>query len=157
MTIHGASGTSIPGANGYRECDRLAYTVGDDYRSGTMPINRRYDTVAFDERQDASMLFFASTTASGDIDDYLLLMRAAGEFDNSLFLEVNERQFGGDALIREATLTGNVLTLKFAEPLAAFDGEMEFNLTYDDTPLNKASMEAGAFRVLGNTLCGGNA
>ena len=44
-----------------------------------MSINRRYDTVAFDVRQDATMLFFASTTATGDIDDYLLLMRAQGD------------------------------------------------------------------------------
>lgn len=123
-----------------------------------MSINRRYDTVAFDVREDATMLFFASTTATGDIDDYLLLMRAEGdEFDESLYLEINERQFGGDDLIREATLTGNVLTLRFAEPLAGFDGETEFNVTYDDTPPNKASIKAGAFRVLGNTLCGGHA
>lgn len=123
-----------------------------------MSINRSYDTVAFDVREDATMLFFASTTATGDIDDYLLLVRAEGDgFDESLYLEINERQFGGDELIREATLTGNVLTLKFAEPLAAFDGETEFNVTYADTPPNKASIEAGAFRVLGNTLCGGNA
>ena len=123
-----------------------------------MSINRSYDTVAFDVREDATMLFFASTTATGDIEDYLLLVRAEGDdFDESLYLEINERQFGGDDLIREATLTGNVLTLKFAEPLAALDGETEMNLTYDDTPPNKASIEAGAFRVLGNTLCGGNA
>lgn len=123
-----------------------------------MPINRRYDTVAFDVRENATMLFFASTTATGDIDDYLLLMRAEGdELDESLYLEINERQFGGDALIREARLTGNVLTLTFAEPLAALDGATEFVLTYDDTAPNKASIEAGAFRVLGNALCGGNA
>lgn len=123
-----------------------------------MSINRRYDTVAFDVREDATMLFFASTTATGDIDDYLLLMRAQGDgFDESLYLEINERQFGGDDLIREARLTGNVLTLKFAEPLAVFDGETEFNVTYDETATNKASIEAGAFRVLGDTLCGGHA
>lgn len=123
-----------------------------------MPINRSYDTVAFDVRENASMLFFASTTATGDIEDYLLLMRAQSEnLDSSLYLEINEHQFGGDALIREARLTGNVLTLKFAAPVAAFDGATEFVLTYDDTAPNKASIEAGAFRVLGDTLCGGNA
>jgi hypothetical protein len=123
-----------------------------------MSINRRNETVAFDVRQDATKLFFARTTSSGDIDDYLLLLRAGGEeYDDSLVLEINERQFGGANLISEASLTGNVLTLWFAEPLAAFDGETEFNVTYDDTPRNKASVEAGALRVLGNTLCGGNA
>lgn len=123
-----------------------------------MSFNRRYDTVAFDVREDATMLFFASTTATGDIDDYLLLMRAQGDGpDESIYVEINERQFGGGDFIREATLTGNVLTLRFAEPLAALDGESEFHVTYDDTAPNKASIEAGAFRVLGNTLCGGNA
>lgn len=120
-----------------------------------MSINRRYDTVAFDVRENATMLFFARTSASGDIEDYLLLMRASGDGeDESLYLEINERQFGGSDLIREARLTGNVLTLKLTEPL---DGVTQIVLTYEDTATNKASIEAGAFRVLGNTLCGGNA
>lgn len=104
------------------------------------------------------MLFFARTTASGDIEDYLLLMRASGdEEDESLYLEINERQFGGSDLIREARLTGNVLTLELSEPLDALDGVTQIVLTYENTAANKASIEAGAFRVLGNTLCGGNA
>lgn len=123
-----------------------------------MSINRRYDTVAFDVREKATMLFFARTTASGDIEDYLLLMRASGdEEDESLYLEINERQFGGSDLIREAWLTGNVLTLELSEPLDALDGVTQIVLTYENTAANKASIEAGAFRVLGNTLCGGNA
>jgi hypothetical protein len=123
-----------------------------------MPIDRRYDTVAFDVRENATMLFFARTTASGDIEDYLLLMRASGdEAEESLYLEINERQFGGSDLIREARLTGNVLTLELAEPLDALDGATQIVLTYENTAANKASIEAGAFRVLGNTLCGGNA
>ncbi|MEX0976386.1 MAG: hypothetical protein WDZ50_04745 [Woeseia sp.] len=123
-----------------------------------MPINRRYDTVAFDVRENATMLFFARTTPGGDIEDYLLLMRASGdEADESLYLEINERQFGGNDLIREARLTGNVLTLELAEPLDALNGVTRIVLTYDNTAANKASIEAGAFRVLGNTLCGGNA
>ncbi len=123
-----------------------------------MSINRRYDTVAFDVREKATMLFFARTTASGDIEDYLLLMRASGdEEDESLYLEINERQFGGSDLIREARLTGNVLTLELSEPLDALDGVTQIVLTYENTAANKASIEAGAFRVLGNTLCGGNA
>lgn len=40
-----------------------------------MSASRHYDTVAFDVRDNATMLFFARTTAEGDIDDYLLLMR----------------------------------------------------------------------------------
>jgi hypothetical protein len=126
--------------------------------SESMPINRHYDTVAFDVRESTTMLFFARTTPTGDIDDYLLLMRTAGEdADESLYLEINERQFGGNDLIREAHLTGNVLTLKLAEPLAGLERVTEIVLTYDDTAANKANVEAGAFRVLGNTLCGGNA
>ncbi len=123
-----------------------------------MPINRRYDTVAFDVRENATMLFFARTTLSGDIEDYLLLMRASeNESDESLYLEINEHQFGGSDLIREARLTGNVLTLELAEPLDALDGASQIVLTYENSAANKASIEAGAFRVLGNTLCGGNA
>lgn len=136
----------------------MTYTVDVIFGADEMSIHRSYDTVAFDVRDNATMLFFASTTATGDIDDYLLLMRATGdEPDESLYLEINERQFGGAELIREARLTGNVLTLTFATPLAALGGETEIVLTYADTEPNKASIEAGAFRVLGDTLCGGNA
>lgn len=123
-----------------------------------MSNNRNYDTVAFDVRENATMLFFARTTATGDIDDYLLLMRAKGEeYDDSMYIEINERQYAGHDLIREARLTGNVLTLALHEPASALDGASEIILTYDDTAENKASIEAGAFKVLGDTLSGGNA
>ena len=120
--------------------------------------SRNYDTVAFDVREDATMLFFAKTSKTGDIDDYLLLMRAEGEeFDEALYLEINEQQFAGHNMISEARLTGNMLTLELREPAAELDGANEIVLTYDKTPENQASIEAGVFRVLGNTLAGGNA
>ena len=72
-----------------------------------MSSTRKYDTVAFDVRDNASMLFFARTTATGDIEDYLLLMRAEGEeYDDAIYLEINERQFAGHDLIREARMAG---------------------------------------------------
>jgi hypothetical protein len=123
-----------------------------------MSINRNYDTVAFDVRENATILFFARTTDSGDIDDYLLLLRAEGEeYEESMYLELNERQLAGHDLIREARLTGNVLTLELRTPAQSLQGAEEIVLTYDDTAENKANMEAGAFRVLGDMLVGGNA
>lgn len=123
-----------------------------------MLSNRNYDTVAFDVRENATMLLFARTTSTGDIEDYLLLMRAEGdEFEESTYLEVNEQQYSGHDLIRQASLNGNVLTLALREPADALEGASEIVLTYDDTAENKASVEAGAFRVLGNALTGGNA
>jgi len=123
-----------------------------------MSDNRNYDTVAFDVRDNAMILFFARTTASGDIEDYLLLMRAEGEeYDDAIYLEINERQFAGHDLISEARMTGNILTLALREPAAALDGATEIVLTYDDTPDNKSSIEAGAIRVLGDSLVGGHA
>ena len=48
-----------------------------------MTESRQYDTVAFDVRDNATMLFFAKTTDLGDISDYLLLMRTIDEdFDD---------------------------------------------------------------------------
>lgn len=123
-----------------------------------MTATRQYDTVAFDVRDNATMLFFAKTTDEGDIQDYLLLMRTIEEdFDESLYIEINEHQFGGHHLIREATLTGNVLTLRLHEPAQSLDGATEIVLTYAETTENQESMEAGAFRVFGDTLVGGNA
>ena len=123
-----------------------------------MSENRHYDTVAFDVRDNATMLFFARTTPEGDIDDYLLLMRTIEEdFDSSTYIEINEKQFGGHDLIREAKLIGNTLTLVLHEPAAELGNISEIVLTFTDTPENGASIEAGAFRVLGDTLAGGNA
>ncbi|MDH3612567.1 MAG: hypothetical protein OEU90_15340 [Gammaproteobacteria bacterium] len=123
-----------------------------------MPDSRYYDTVAFDVRDNATMLFFAHTTTGGDIDDYLLLMRTVeDDFDSSTYIEINEQQFGGHNLIREAELLGNMLTLHLHEPATELGGISEIVLTFADTPENGASMEAGAFRVLGDTLSGGNA
>jgi len=119
---------------------------------------RNYDTVAFDVRDNATMLFFARTSAEGDIDDYLLLMRTIEDnFDSSTYIEINEKQFGGHNLIRESALMGNMLTLRLFEPAKELGGITEIVLTFADTPENGASMEAGAFRVLGDTLTGGNA
>ncbi len=123
-----------------------------------MVESRQYDTVAFDVRDSATMLFFAKTTEEGDISDYLLLMRTIDEeFSESIYIEINEQQFGGHNLIREAALTGNVLTLRLFEPAKALDGTSEIVLTWADTAENLDSIEAGAFRVFGDSLVGGNA
>lgn len=123
-----------------------------------MPRNSSYDTVAFDVRDNAAMLFFARTTPSGDIEDYLLLMRAEGEdYDPAIYLEMNEKQFAGHDLIDEAHLTGNMLTLRLRSPAPDLDGATEIVLTFDDTQENRNSIEDGALRVLGNALSGGNA
>ncbi len=120
--------------------------------------SRHYDTVAFDVRDNATMLFFARTTPEGDINDYLLLMRTIEEnFDESMYIEINEHQFGGHNLIREAALMGNSLTLTLHEPAEELGGATKIVLTYADTPENGTSIERGAFRVLGDTLSGGNA
>lgn len=123
-----------------------------------MAASRQYDTVAFDVRDNTTMLFFAKTTAEGDIADYLLLMRTVEEdFDESIYIEINEQQFGGHNLIREASMTGNVLTLRLHEPAKELDGTTDIVLTWADTVENSESIEAGAFRVFGDTLVGGNA
>ena len=123
-----------------------------------MSASRHYDTVAFDVRDNATMLFFARTTSDGDIDDYLLLMRTVeDDFDSSTYIEINEKQFGGHGLIRETSLIGNTLTLHLHEPAAELGGISEIVLTWTDTPENGESIEAGAFRVLGDTMTGGNA
>jgi hypothetical protein len=123
-----------------------------------MTDSRQYDTVAFDVREKTTMLFFAKTTDEGDIADYLLLMRTVDEeFDESIYIEINEQQFGGHNLIREAALTGNVLTLHLHEPAEELDGVSDIVLTWLDTTENLESIEAGAFRVFGDTLVGGNA
>ena len=123
-----------------------------------MTASRQYDTVAFDVRDNATMLFFAKTSEEGDIKDYLLLMRTVeDDFDQSIYIEINEQQFGGHDLIREAALTGNVLTLRLHEPAESLGGATEIVLTYAETTDNQESMEAGALRVFGDTLVGGNA
>lgn len=123
-----------------------------------MSGNHHYDTVAFDVRDNATMLFFARTNGSGEIENYLLLMRAEGEeFDEAVYIEINENEFAGHDLIQEARMTGNMLTLEFREPVAELNGVTEIVLTFDDSPENRTSIESGAFRVLGNMLAGGNA
>jgi len=123
-----------------------------------MTDSRQYDTVAFDVRDNATMLFFAKTSDEGDIKDYLLLLRTVDEeFDESIYIEINEQQFGGHDLIREAAMTGNVLTLRLHEPAETLGGVTEIVLTYTETSENLESIEAGAFRVFGDTLVGGNA
>ena len=123
-----------------------------------MTDTRQYDTVAFDVRDNATMLFFAQTNETGDILDYLLLMRTIeDDFDESVYIEINEQQFGGHDLIREAAMTGNVLTLRLHEPADQLGGSAEIVLTWAETEENLNAIEVGAFRVLGDTLVGGTA
>jgi hypothetical protein len=124
----------------------------------SMPDSRFYDTVAFDVRDNATMLFFARTSEEGDIDDYLLLMRTIeDDFESSMYIEINEKQFGGHDLVKEAELIGTTLTLRLHKPAAELGGISEIVLSFADTTENGESIEAGAFRVLGDTLTGGNA
>ena len=123
-----------------------------------MAGSRHYDTVAFDVRDNSTMLFFAKTTETGDIDEYLLLVRTIeDDFDESMHIEINEKQFGGHDVLQEARLIGNTLTLKFSEAIDALDGADELALTFMETQENLNSLEAGAFRVLGDALTGGHA
>ena len=123
-----------------------------------MTDSRHYDTVAFDVRDNATMLFFANTTKTGDIDDYLLLVRTIeDDFDESMYIEIDEKQFGGHDLLAEAELTGNMLILRFNAAVDALDGASELALTFTETQDNLTSVEVGAFRVLGDALKGGNA
>jgi hypothetical protein len=122
------------------------------------PHSRFYDTVAFDVRDNATMLFFASTSEEGDIKDYLLLMRAVeDDFEESVYIEINENQFGGHNLLNEARLLDNTLTLVLHEPAKELEDATEIVLTFEATENNLQSMEKGAFRVLGDALTGGNA
>jgi hypothetical protein len=123
-----------------------------------MAGSRNYDTVAFDVRDNATMLFFAKTTETGEIDEYLLLVRTIeDDFDESMHIEINEKQFGGHDVLQEARLIGNTLTLKFRQAVDALDGADELALTFMETQENLNSLEAGAFRVLGDALTGGHA
>ena len=123
-----------------------------------MKYSHDYDTVAFDTRENAVMLFFACTTGGGDIQDYLLLMRAVGEdYDQDLYIEVNEKQFSGHDLVSETRLSENMLTLKLHEPATELDGATEIVLTFDATDENKRAFEQGAFLILGDSLAGGHA
>ena len=123
-----------------------------------MSGNHVYDTVAFDVRESTTMLFFAKTSEEGEIMDYLLIMRSVEtDFEESLFIEVNEKQVDGKALLEEVGLIGNTLSLKFKEPVAELGGVTDLVLTFDETETNLSNMEAGAFRVLGEFLKGGNA
>ena len=123
-----------------------------------MSHSRFYDTVTFDVRDNATMLFFARTSDEGDIEDYMLLMRSVeDDFEESLYIEINEDQFGGHNLLSEVRLLDNTLTLVLHEPAEELDNTSEIVLTFDATEENLANMEAGAFRVLGDTIKGGNA
>ena len=117
---------------------------------------RHYDTVAFDVREATSMLFFARTSSTGDIEDYLLVMRAEGA-DDGVYLEVNDQLLAGHDLVRSAELAGNVLMLKLREPAASLGNTEQIVLAFDDTEENRSGMEAGAFRVFGALLEGGSA
>ncbi len=123
-----------------------------------MSYSRFYDTVTFDVRDNSTMLFFARTSDEGDIEDYMLLMRSVeDDFEESLYIEINEDQFGGHNLLSEVRLLDNTLTLVLHEPAEELDNTSEIVLTFDATEENLANMESGAFRVLGDTIKGGNA
>ena len=122
-----------------------------------MAASRHFDTVAFDVRDNAAMLFFAVTDDSGDIENYLLLMRAGGEsLEETIYLEIDEEQLAGRDVIEEASLTGNVLELRLNEEAASRFGAENLVITYDDTEANRAGIEAGALRVIGDKLTGGH-
>lgn len=123
-----------------------------------MTNGRNYDTVAFDVRDNTTMLFFAKTSTVGDIEDYLLLMRTVDdEFNETIDVEINEERIGDHNPIKEAQLLGNTITIVLNEPAKVLNGESRIVLTFLETAENLASIEAGAFRVLGDALVGAEA
>ena len=123
-----------------------------------MSASRHYDTVAFDVRDDTSMLFFARTNQEGDIEDYLLLMRVINDdFGDMIFMEVNEQQHAGSDLISEAQMSEGLLSLQFTSPVADFDNSDALVVSFEASVENRQAMESGVFRVLGEKLSGGHA
>lgn len=123
-----------------------------------MSHSRFYDTVAFDVRGNTTMLMFAKTSEIGDIKDYLLLMRSIeDDFEESLYIEINEEQFNGHDLLKSAQLLGNALTLELKSPAQGLDDAEQIVITFEETENNFKSMEIGAFRVLGDALRGASA
>ena len=123
-----------------------------------MSESHAYDTVAFDVRDNTTMLFFARTTEEGEIRDYLLLMRTVEpDFEETFSIEANEQLIDGHEVLEDARLLGNTLTLTFKRPVEILGDAREFVLTFDETQGNVDSMESGAFRVLGDYLKGGTA
>ena len=123
-----------------------------------MPASRQFSTVVFDVRDEANFLFFANTTGTGDIEDYLLIMRSyAPEFEDIVIIETNEEQVVNGERMRSATLSNGMLTLTFDEPIEALDNQNEVILTFDDNAENRSAIEEGAFKVLGDQLTGGHA
>jgi hypothetical protein len=123
-----------------------------------MSPSRHYDTVAFDVKERASMLFFARTSQTGDIEDYLLLMRTIDEdFSDLIILEINEEQFPGTEMIRDVEMSENMLTLNFVAPVRVLDGASQLVLTFDNSADNRTAVEEGAFIVLGEKISGGHA
>ena len=123
-----------------------------------MSRSHAYDTVAFDVRDNTTMLFFARTSEEGDIQDYLLLMRSVeSNFDEIFSLETNEQLINIHEVLEDAHLLGNTLTLNFNAPVKILGNCRQFVLTFDETESNLANMESGAFRVLGDYLKGGTA
>ena len=55
-----------------------------------MPVARHFDTVVFEERDNARMLFFARTTAAGDIEEYLLLTHAGTDAGSTRNLDARD-------------------------------------------------------------------
>ena len=122
-----------------------------------MATSRHFDTVAFDVKEEAVMLFFAKTTEEGEISNYLLLMRATDdELNDRLYLEMDEAQAAGEAVIMEAELDGNLLRLSLFDEAAATFGDASLVLSFDDNDHNRAGIQAGALRVLGDKLVGGH-
>ena len=137
---------------------RVHWRQSGNSAASVMSSHRQYDTVSFDVRDNAMMLFFARTTDSGDIADYLLLMRGESEdFAPKIYIEINEQQFSGHDLISKVQMSDNILTLFLREPAAELGGAQEIVLSYEPSAENKAMVEAGAFRVLGDCLEGGHA
>ena len=98
-----------------------------------MSASRYFDTVVFDVRDNANLLFFARTTATGDIEDYLLLMRTFETgFEDVVYVEINEEQLAGDETVREAALSNNLLTLTFDRDLPP-DSEDAMICTFECT------------------------
>jgi len=122
-----------------------------------MTTSRHFDTVAFDVRDNAAMLFFADTNKNGDIRGYLLLMRATDEeFRETLYLEIDETQLAGEEVVQEAELDGNLLRLRLHKSAAQAFGDDDLVVTFDDNRQNRAGIESGALRVLGEKLVGGH-
>ena len=112
-------------------------------------FNLHANKVSLDVINGAWVLSFGETSPTGDVSHYLMLQRAeCEEYDEGIYLEIDDQKNSGFNLVKRARCAGGRLTLDIEPCLQRLGSPSEVVVSFHEDERSRAQIDRGTKKIL---------